>query len=239
MQTNIKPLIYVHGWGFTGWNRSEEPEMIEFFRKQWYSVFDVGYTLADSENATWDIAGREIQTAVSWIWKKSEKYNLDISNLTIAGSSAWATLALQAAYGWNHEYKPYGEYDYVPVSKVIALFPAADIKTLWDRDTEFYGIRSRDTEYIWGTPSEYPERYKKVNTILLANKSSPETLIIHGASDTLIPTNTVYPLNQKLTELWVKNTFIEIPYAVHWFTYFSNSLGFQISKEVVKDFLED
>lgn len=234
-----RPLAYVHGWGFTWGHRSEEPEMIEFFRQQWYSVFDIGYTLADNNLATWDIAGREIQTAISWIWDNAEAYNLDISELVITGSSAWWTLALQAAYSWNDEFIWYDNTLFVKAKKVITLFPAADIETLWNRDTQFYGIRSRDTEYIWGTPKQYPERYNKVNTILLADSSAPETLIIHGWSDTLIPEDTVYPLNKKLSQLGVKNSFVLIPYAQHWYTYFSGSLGFQITKWIMKDFLKD
>ncbi len=232
-----KAIAYVHGWGFTWGHRSEEPEMIEFFRQEWYSVFDIGYTLADEQNPSWDIAGREIQTALNWIGENADTYDADISELVIVGSSAGGTLALQSAYSWNNEFSWYNNLNFVKVKKIITLFPATDIETLWNRDTQFYGIKSRDTEYIWWTPSEFPERYKKVNTILLANEDSPETLIIHWLSDTLIPTDTVKALNSKLNVSGVKNTFVGIPYAAHWFTYFSGSYGFQISKWIMRDFL--
>lgn len=232
-----KPLVYVHGWGFTGWNRGNDPEWIEFFRTLWYDVFDVSYTLASDGYATWNIAGRDVQSALSWVWNNAEKYNIDIDELVVAGSSAGWTLALQAAYGWDTHFSAYNSETMYQAKKVIALFPAVDIKQLWDRDTEFYGIRSRDTYYIWWTPSEFPERYKTVNAMNLARNDAPETLIIHGGSDTLIPSQSVFPLSERLSSLWVKNRFIKIPYAQHWFTYFSGSFAFQISKGIIKKYL--
>jgi len=234
-----KPLVYIHWGGFTGWNRSEEPMWIDFFTSQWYDVFDVWYTLATNKNPTWNIAGREIQTALSWISENSKTYNIDISELIVVGSSAGWTLALQAVYGWRDKFPPYWEYDIQKVKKIITLFPAVDLKTLWDLDTTFYGIKSRDVEYIWGTPYEYPERYDRINTLKLVSSESPETLIIHWASDTLIPIDTVTVLKQRLHTQWIENTFVSIPYAQHGFTYFSWSFGSQMSRGIIENFLKN
>jgi len=234
-----KPLAYIHGWWFTWWNRSEEPDWIDFFTSEWFDVFDIWYTLANDSTPTWDVAGREIQTALSWIDKNSDKYEVNSSQLVVAGSSAGWSLAMQAVYGWAESFPPYGNYSVAKVNKVVSLFPALDLWNLWKKNTSFYGIRSRDTEYVWWTPSEFPERYEYINILNLAWKNSPETLIIHGSSDTLIPVRTISPLLKKLDGLWVKNTFLPIPYAQHWFTYFSSSFGFQISAWVIKNFLSN
>jgi len=234
----VKPLAYIHGWSFSKWHRSEEPEIIEFFRQQWYSVFDIWYTLADTHTHTWDIAGREVQTALSWITDNARKYNLDMSELVVAWSSAWGTLGLQAVYGGETEFIWYKWSQYVPAKKVITFFPAVNIEELWNRDTKFYGIRSRDIPYVGGTPKEYPERYAKVNIMNMLHSNLPETLIIHGESDTLIPKDIIKSFSFELTALWVENTLVTIPYAEHWFTYFSWSFGFQISKWIIKDFLK-
>jgi len=234
-----KPLMYVHGWWFTGWNRSEDPAWINFFITKWYDVFDVGYTLANDDIQTWDIAGREIQTALWYIAKNAQEYNVDMSELVLVWSSAWWTLALQAAYWWEERFTPYDTYDPVSVKRVIALFPATDLEDLWERNTQFYGISSRDVQYIWWTPKEYPQRYEHVKIENLLTVESPETLIIHGESDTLIPIETISTLRVRLNQLWVDNSFVSIPFAQHWFTYFSSSLWFQISRWVIDNFLSE
>lgn len=236
----IKPLIMIHGWGFTQWERSQEPEWIEFFNALGYTVFDIEYRLATLENHTWDSAASDVNSAITWLWNNSEKYNLDMSELILAGSSAWWSIAWQAAYGWNEIFPSRISWEYFTPKKIIGYFPAVEMEPLWDQDTQFLNISSRKVgiKYTWWWPTDFPERYDKINARKLATKNAPETLIIHGAADHLIPADTLLPLQEKLWELWVENTFVFIPYAEHGFTYFVWNFWFQIAKWVTKNFLK-
>ncbi|MDA9129034.1 alpha/beta hydrolase [Candidatus Gracilibacteria bacterium] len=239
-QGNIKPLIMIHGGGFVEGERSQEPEWIEFFNHLGYTVFDIEYRLATLENHTWDLAASDINSAIIWVGLNQERYNLDMSELVLAGSSAGASLALQASYGGESVFPSNNVGEYFPAEKIVAYFPATTMEPLWNRDTKFLDISSREVgmKYTGGGPSDVPERYNRINTVKLANRDAPETLVIHGSSDHLIPADTILPLEQRLTELGVENEFVFIPFAEHGFTYFVGNFGFQIAKGVTQDFLQ-
>ncbi len=237
----VKPLILIHGGWFVEGNRSQEPEWREYFRVLWYSVFDVQYRLATKEYQTWDKAATDINSAIVWLTENQNTYKLDMSELVLAGSSAGGSLALQAAYGWVETFPSSISWVYTKAKKVIAYFPATSMEPLWNRDTRFLSITSRwvGMKYTWGGPEEFPKRYERINTALLANKNSSPTLVIHGKSDHLIPYDTLLPLENALNTYNIKNTFVFIPYAEHGFTYFSGSFWFQIAKKVTWDFLSE
>ncbi len=236
---NIKPLIFVHGGGFTSWERNEEPVWTEYFTERWFTVFDVSYRLADYNYHTYNKAARDITTAMVFIQQNKEKYNLNMEELVLAGSSAGASLALQASYGEETIFPANIKGILPKVKKVVALFPATDMAALWYQDTSFIGINSREVgkQYVGGSPDEFPAEYEMINSAKLAQVWSPETLVIHGLSDTLIPATTLHELESTLDRLDVANTFVYIPYAVHGFTYFKNTLAFQMSREIVSNFL--
>ncbi|NDK10226.1 alpha/beta hydrolase [Candidatus Gracilibacteria bacterium] len=238
-ESKNKALVLIHGGGFIAGERGEEPVWTEYFTKRGYTVFDVGYRLANPQYHTYNKAATDINTALVWINNNASQYNLDMDSLVIVGSSAGASLALQASYGGESIFPAEIQGELPVVQKIIALFPATDMEALWNLDTDFIGINSREVgrKYVGGSPEEFPNEYDMINSAKLAKLGAPETLVIHGLADTLIPSETLSPLKQKLDVIGTKNTFVYIPYAVHGYTYFENTLGFQITRQLVSEFL--
>ena len=66
-QEALTPVVLIHGGGFTGGTRNEEPAWTQFYNDRGYVVFDVDYRLATATYHTWDNATPDIATAIVWI----------------------------------------------------------------------------------------------------------------------------------------------------------------------------
>jgi acetyl esterase/lipase len=100
-QEALTPVVLIHGGGFTGGTRNEEPAWTQFYNDRGYVVFDVDYRLATATYHTWDKAAPDIPTAIVWIGNHAADYHVDMSKLIIAGASAGGGLALQVACGFK------------------------------------------------------------------------------------------------------------------------------------------
>jgi len=106
-------IIFIHGGGFSTGNRTHLHGPCKYFSEKGYVTATVSYRLF-MKNKDFSCDGllqekvQAIQYAVSDIWqatsfliKNKEKYNIDISKIFIAGSSAGAETALHAAF-WDY-----------------------------------------------------------------------------------------------------------------------------------------
>jgi acetyl esterase/lipase len=234
------PVVLIHGGGYVKGARNLEPAWARFFNRRGYVVFDVDYRLAKASYFTWDKAAPDIATAIVWIGNHAAKYNVDMSRLILAGSSAGGGLALQTAYGINDgTVKSYEVGTVYPPKAVVALYPCQDLTGLWKKNPRLFGIglRGLSEAFIGGTPEQYPDRYALVDAGAHVSSSSPPTLMVVGRNDHLLPFADQKALADKLSAAGVTNVFVALPFNDHFFTIAVGSLGSQISFKVANDFL--
>jgi acetyl esterase len=235
------PAVLIHGGGYVRGTRNLEPAWTHFFSQRGYVVFDVDYRLATASYFTWDKAAPDIATAIVWIGNHAAQYNVDMSRLILAGSSAGGGLALQTAYGINDgTVKSYRVGAVYPAKAVIALYPSQDLTGLWKKNPRLFGIglRALSEAFIGGTPEQYPDRYALVDAGAHVSSSSPPTLMVVGKNDHLLPFLDQKALADKLSAAGVKNEFVALPFNDHFFTIAVGSLGSQISFKAASDFLK-
>ncbi|MCT1402956.1 alpha/beta hydrolase [Paenibacillus sp. p3-SID867] len=236
---NLTPVIFLHGGGFVSGERGQNPHWTKFYNDRGYIVFDVDYRLGTKSYPTWDKASTDVATAIVWIGNHASKYNVDMNKLIIAGVSAGGGLALETAYRIQDKtIEAYLDGELYPAQFVVAGYPAHDLAASWN--SEMFGIKGSDrlTAYIVGSPEEYKDAYTAINPLNHIVATTPQTIIVAGKADHLIPYDSHVKLADALTEAGIANELVGIPYFDHFYDYMPGTLGAQISYQVVADFLD-
>ena len=70
-------------------------------------------------------------------------------------------------------------------------------------------------QFLGGTPETAAAAYTSASACLIATKSSPPMLLVHGAIDALVWHKQSERLHAKLDELGVPNSLVSLPWATH------------------------
>jgi acetyl esterase/lipase len=232
------PVFMMHGGGFIRGSRSDGRNWDRWFAQRGYAVFDVDYRLAPP--VSWNLAASDAVCAMAWVRSQAERLHIDPHRSLIVGQSAGASLALQVAYGLGDGTftSSCGGAVHQP-DAVFALYPAEDFGLLWTEERRVGPLDTRDVDitYIGGPPAQFPDRYRAVSPLSHVRAGLPSTLIAYGAEDHLIPISAHGPMAAKLTEVGVPNVLLAIPYNDHGYDAFWGSIGGQITRHVLGDFL--
>jgi acetyl esterase/lipase len=89
-------VVWVHGGGCTSGHRSQNPTMDQWYTEHGYTVFDIDYRL--SPPPRWQEEVSDVKCAIGWVARNADRYRIDLGDITVAGGSAGANLAMLAAY---------------------------------------------------------------------------------------------------------------------------------------------
>jgi acetyl esterase/lipase len=228
----------MHGGGFTMGSRSDGRNWDRWFTQRGYAVFDVDYRLAPP--ISWNLAAPDVACAMAWVQSHAEKLRINPDRSLIVGQSAGASLALQVAYGLGDGTvaSSCGGPVHQPEA-VFALYPAEDFGLLWTEERDVGPLKTRDvdTTYLGGPPAQFPDRYRVASPIAHVRVGLPPTLIAYGEQDHLIPISGHGQLAARLTEAGVPNVLLVVPYSDHAYDAFWGSIGGQITRHVLGEFL--
>jgi acetyl esterase len=232
------PVVMIHGGGFSGGVRSDGRDWDRWLAARGYTVFDVDYRL--DPPVTGYLAAQDVACAMSWIGDHASEYNISPERMLVAGQSAGAGLAMQVGYGLGDGTVVSSCGGAVPQpAAVFALYPPDDFALGWDLNTGFGRISARNfnTGYIGGAPEIFPERYRAVSPIFHVRAGLPPTLIAAGAHDHLVPFGGHVEMVEKLNAAGVPVELVSVPFGEHAFDIAWGSLGGQITREALADFL--
>jgi len=191
---------------------------------------------------TWNQAAQDAACAMAWIAAHAEAYDVDANRMMVAGQSAGAGLALQVAYGLGDGTVTSSCGGPVPQpAAVFALYPPDDFALGWNLDAKAGPAQARFflRNYIGGSPLEFPERYRAVSAIYHVRKGLPPTLIAAGEHDHLVPYAGHTELVEQLNQAGVPNALVTVPYGEHGYDIAWGSLGAQITRQALTDFLRE
>lgn len=210
----VKPaplLVFIHGGGWKGGQRSDYLIYLLAFAKKGYITATVSYRLL--KDAPYPACVEDITDAVQWIFRNSETYNYDADRVALIGGSAGAHLALLAAYGWPN--KPAAN-DSISFSEHTHRIKAVvDIYGPVDLTTEYARNQPLVTHFIAHSFQEAPELYREASPIQYIGKDVPPTMILHGTSDNLVPISQSDLLKSKLDSLGVPCVYYKVPLWPH------------------------
>jgi acetyl esterase/lipase len=232
------PVVSIHGGGYSMGERSDGRNWDRWFADRGYTVFDIDYRL--DPPVTWNLAAQDVACAMRWIASHATEYNISPDRMLLTGQSAGGGLDVQVGYGLGDGTVTSSCGGDVPQPKAIfALYPPEDFALGWNIKSGLGQVSAVtfNTGYIGGSPEQFPERYRAVSAIYHVRAGLPPTLIAAGASDHLVPYSGHTETVEKLNAVGVPNVLVTIPYGEHGYDLFWGSIGAQITRQAVADFL--
>jgi acetyl esterase/lipase len=242
--TLAAPVVMIHGGGYSAGERSDGIRWDRWFTARGYTVFDVDYRL--DPPVTWNLAAPDVACAMGWIAAHANEYHIAPDRMLITGQSAGGGLALQVAYGLGDGTVASDCGGNVPQPKaVFALYPPEDFAMAWNLNTGIgrIGARVLNTGYIGGSPEQFPDRYRVVSPVFHVRVGLAPTLIAAGAHDHLVPFGGHVEIMKELNAVAVPNAvgepymLLSLPFGEHGYDLVWSSIGGQITRKVVADFL--
>lgn len=204
-------LVFIHGGGWKGGQRSDYLVYLVAFAKKGYMTATVSYRLL--KDGPYPACAEDITDAVQWFYKNGEKYGYDSDRIALIGGSAGAHLAMLAAYEWK---KPGVTNDTLFVSAnrhrikaVVDIYGPVDLTTEYSRSHELV------TKFLGHTYSEAPELFSEASPDFYLDKNDPPTMILAGTSDNLVPISQSDNLKVSLDNLGIPNVYCRVPLWPH------------------------
>jgi acetyl esterase/lipase len=176
-------IVHVHGGGWRrGSRRHPLPTLGDGFYErlaaEGFAVAAIDYRL--SGEARFPAAVEDVAAAVGWVRDNAAAYGLDAGRVFLWGDSSGGHLALQCALTGSK------------VQGVVAWFPVTDLTGLPSDIAEAGGVPdpgpdSREALFLGAPASSVPELARQASPVTHASASAPPILLMHGATDDMVP----------------------------------------------------
>jgi acetyl esterase/lipase len=235
-------LLYIHGGGFTMGDRFEAGTNLRWFTDRGWLALSIDYTLSSVDRHLWDTTTSEVGCAMAWTAANAARLGGDAARISLLGSSAGGNLAINAAYLANAgrlESSCGGTV--ARVSAVSALYPPVDLAAAWASQVPGISDMARqfNTYYVGGSPQQFPDRYRFVDSATHINAAAPPTLVIFGANDHLVPPDATDRFAQQARHAGIDIESIPFPYGDHAFNLNQDGIGNQFYLGMTDKFLSE
>jgi len=230
-------VIYLHGGGWTLADKDMLTRPV--FRhlvSQGHVVMDVSYRQRPEVDFFGIIA--DVKHAIAWMKENAKQFGINPEKIVLAGSSAGGHLALLAAYTPGHPDLTPEEIKNVDLSVkgVIASYAPSDLLAMHQNQilispalkddvlkpvTPDSKLKASDSGRVdlllGGRPQDVPDLYPLFSPQSHVHPGCPPTLLFHGESDILIPSELTTSLYKKLVEEGVPAAHVMFPKTDHGF----------------------
>jgi acetyl esterase/lipase len=229
-------VVVVHGGGWVGGARGQAERWNEWLNELGYDVFDVDYRVPPPER--WRDEVGDVKAAIGWVYEHADDYDIDRARISVMGHSAGGNLAMLAAYGTgNDAFPPTFVGPVVAVRSVVNVYGPADLLALYETSGSRLYIQECLQQYIGGTPTDHPQRYRAVSPLMHAGAAAPPTITVLGRRDRIVPMSQAHALDRVLRDAGVVHETYLLPGNDHGFDVNWGGFGTQIARAKVKDFL--
>lgn len=189
-------------------------------------ICSFGYRLAPTH--PWPAQAEDTRRSIKWVRSHADELGIDTDDLVLLGRSAGAQIAAACAFGMPE----------LRVSRCIAIYGPPDMffAREWSYPDDILKSLKLVQQYMGGDPHEVPDAYRTASATEFISAQSPATLLIHGASDSLVWVEHSRRLHARMQGL-ARSDYLELPWGDHGCDYFPNSPGGQLAMEAVERFL--
>lgn len=234
-------FVYIHGGGWGAETLKQRQADYRWFAERGYLVISLEYSLSSETSHTWNIAEPQLGCALAWIGANAARYGGDPARLALWGESAGGNLALNVSYQANAGRLKSACSGPMPhVKAVMALYPVVDPARMYNNPDPLISVfgRMMTVNYTGGPPSRFPERYTAIASVTHISAKAPPTLLIVPEADHLVVPEAAYDFASKARSAGIKTRLISMPYAEHSFDLRSGSIGNQMVRQVMLQWLE-
>ncbi len=205
-------VLYVHGGGWSAGSRRDYEPLARALAAQGHAGLLVDYRLAPAVRHPQAV--QDLNCALRWLRQVAAVRGIDPERVAIIGGSAGAHLAGWVAYGRDDPAldgpgQPQGRRARVTLA---ILHAGPHDLTVFDRlGPEQQGpVRA-----LLGTATPSAAQLAQASTVSRVAPGAPDTLILHGAQDALVPPDQALRLAAALARAGVPHKVVMIPGAGH------------------------
>ena len=156
-------------------------ELAVILAVQGYAVWNIEYRRVGEPGGGYPGTFQDAIDSLNILNTVKERYSLDLSHVIVLGHSAGGHLALWLASRSNCTQKDYGETPIkIPIQGVISLAGIPDMEEMWKVNPKYI------SDFMGGTPGEFPERYQYASPIQQL-PSGILQILVHGDADEEVP----------------------------------------------------
>jgi acetyl esterase len=233
-------LLYIHGGGFSMGDRFESGTNLRWFADRGWLALSIDYTLSSVDRHLWDTTTSQVACAMAWTAANAARLGGDSARISLLGSSAGGNLAINAGYLANAGQLESSCGGTVPhVAAVSVLYPPVDLAAAWVSQVPAISDMARqfNTYYVGGSPQQFPDRYRFVDSATHINATAPVTLVIFGANDHLVPPDATDRFVQQARKAGIAIESVRFPYGDHAFNLNQYGIGNQFYLGMTDQFL--
>lgn len=176
-------LMHIHGGSWGGGDRRQQAQpLIQEMAHRGWIVVSVDYPFVPE--ATFPDQIVALHRGVRWLRDNADELGIDPGSLFVTGGSAGAHLASLVALTDHASEWTLRRPDEVPVAGAVVMYGVYD---LLDRNgiRDFWPIVTK--ALIKADPDLEPEKFHRGSPVDHVNRDAPPFLVVHGASDSLVP----------------------------------------------------
>jgi acetyl esterase/lipase len=229
--SNFPAVLYIHGGGWCAGDKAMKisKTSAEALVEKGYAVFCTDYSLNKGDKLVWPQNIYDCKSALRYIRKVAQQYDIDPNRIGVMGDSAGGHLALLLGFSaYNKQLNTGGLYtEYSSkVNCIIDLYGVPDVR-VWGSGA-FVDRNNEETRKILDLASP----------VTHLSESSPAVLIIHGTNDFIVDINLSKDFVKLLKVKNVEHEFVTVNGGFHAFTLYPDSLngGLDLRPKVI-DFL--
>jgi acetyl esterase/lipase len=221
-------VIVIHAGSWQSGDNRDFVSMDRYLAGRGYAVADILYRLAPRWK--FPAAADDARAAISFLRGQADELKIDPNRIVLLGRSAGGEIALAVAYSANDP----------GIRGVISFYAPTDLYYSWENPGNPWVLDTDSvlTDYLGGSPTEFPSNYNLASPIRLVTPHSPPTLLLHGGRDELVSYRQSERLAKQLKEIGVAHSNLLLPWATHGFDYILRGPGGQISTYAIEYFLE-
>ncbi|MEL7533926.1 MAG: alpha/beta hydrolase [Bacteroidota bacterium] len=223
----VPVLVYFHGgaWvtgGKESVNNARFNDAFNRLREKGYAVVSPNYTLATLGKSPFPACIEDAYDVIAWLEANGAEYNFDLGNVGLLGESAGGHIAMMRAYDglpsgtpaqidFRYMIDVYGPTDLlrlykdqIPLIDTVKAFSThlpTSFRDNLDINRYLFGF---DPEADSSKTADFTAQY---SPDMIVGEAAPNTLIIHGDSDRIVPINQSKLLKAQLDSLGIMNEF--------------------------------
>jgi acetyl esterase len=234
-------FVYIHGGGWGAQTLKQRQADYRWFSTRGYLVISLEYPLSSDKRHTWNVAEPQLGCALTWVAANAARFGGDPARLALWGESAGGNLVLNLSYQANAgTLKPSCTGALPHVAATVALYPVVDPALMYRPVDAMLGPfgRMMGEHYTGGSPEQFPDRYAAIASATHISAKAPPSLLIVPEADHLVVPDAAYAFVAKARAAGVDTRLIRMPYAEHGFDLRSGSIGNQLVRQAMSQFLE-
>lgn len=218
-------IVFLQGSGWTKPDyRFELPQLSDYAR-QGYVVAMITHRSC-LEGHPMPAFLEDSKTAIRFLRKNAEKYQIDPNRMGFFGTSSGGNTALLVALTGDeprYKTKEYSEYS-DSISCGVACFPPTDLKTLLEGIDE--GELAEEELFFGGTVTEKEELVEQMSPLKVLNKRTTyaDLLLLHGDKDDLVPFDQSSRFYEATQELGLSSDLVRVKSAPHEGSFWSEEV---------------